>query len=139
MGLALLVSARVCAGQASLAPGAHASDCASALRIGIVSCRATRNGAARADPTEARVEAFLQQYGKPPREAVRALLDPTDENIAAWLRVQRRTVSIAAYVAGRMTELQGHLDRGGPLPVAGSAEKQPSSGPPSPAAGDDAK
>lgn len=52
------------------------------------------------------VAAFLADYGKPPREAVRALLDPTDENIAAWMQAQQKTLAISAYVAQRLTALQ---------------------------------
>jgi hypothetical protein len=46
------------------------------------------------------------QYGKPPREAIRALLDPSDENILAMMRQQQAAVDRAEYVAWRMTQLQ---------------------------------
>jgi hypothetical protein len=55
---------------------------------------------------EAEVDAFLAQHGKPPREVARALLDPTDENIAAMARRLQRDHAVAAYVAQRMTDLQ---------------------------------
>jgi len=101
------------AAQPSLTPGAHFSDCRSALLVGVPSCRrsdSTPAADATAPVTEAQIDAFLQQYGKPPRQAVRALLDPSDENIAAWLRAERRIISVAGYVAQRMTELQSRLD-----------------------------
>lgn len=55
---------------------------------------------------EADVDAYLQNYGKPTREAARAMLDPTDENIAAMARSIRQQTATASYVAGRMTNLQ---------------------------------
>jgi hypothetical protein len=71
---------------------------------------ATRGSRAADAPAklEGQVEAFLADYGKPPREAVRALLEPTDANIRALLRKQEETMAVAAYVAARMTELQQH-------------------------------
>ncbi len=56
--------------------------------------------------TEADVDAYLQNYGKPTRESARAMLDPTDENIAAMARSVRQQTATASYVAGRMTSLQ---------------------------------
>jgi hypothetical protein len=116
--LALAALAQACAAQASLVPGAPPGDCRSALRVGIVACQATDAAAAQSGPapaaaravSEAQVDAFLQQWGKPPREAVRALLDPSDENILAWIGSQRSTLSVARYVATRMTELQARTD-----------------------------
>jgi hypothetical protein len=113
----------------SLVPGADISDCRSALRTGITSCAASADppadapaAAALAPPpgpaasagstpptagvTEAQIDAYLADFGKPPREAVRALLDPTDEHILGLLRKQNETASVAAFVAARMTELQ---------------------------------
>lgn len=55
---------------------------------------------------EADVDAYLQNYGKPTREAARAMLDPTDENISAMARSIRQQTATASYVAGRMTNLQ---------------------------------
>jgi len=52
------------------------------------------------------IDDFLLQYGKPPRSAVRALLDPSDENIAALRAEQARRETVAAYVAQRLTEIQ---------------------------------
>jgi hypothetical protein len=104
----------------TLSPGAEVVDCRSALRAGPHSCEPTANeiireGASTAeapasDPvhgtSEAQVDAFLATYGKPPREAVRALLDPSDENIRALLRNQERTIAVASFVAARMTQMQ---------------------------------
>ncbi|MDT8992874.1 hypothetical protein RQP54_18515 [Curvibacter sp. APW13] len=56
--------------------------------------------------SEAEVDAYLQNYGKPTRESARAMLDPTDENIAAMARSIRQQTATASYVAGRMTALQ---------------------------------
>lgn len=56
--------------------------------------------------TEADVDAYLQNYGKPTREAARAMLDPSDENVAAMARSIRQQTATASYVAGRMTNLQ---------------------------------
>jgi len=52
------------------------------------------------------VDQFLADYGKPPRSAVRALLDPTDANIEAMRADQLRREIVAAYVAQRLTEMQ---------------------------------
>jgi hypothetical protein len=60
--------------------------------------------------SEPEVNEFLAQYGKPPREAVRALLAPTDANIAGWLNQQRRVVAVASYVASRITHMQEQLE-----------------------------
>lgn len=97
-----------------LIPGADTSDCRSALRLGPVECKSADPGAANQSmrgerqqlDADASVEAFLANYGKPPREAVRALLNPTDENIRALMRQQEQTLAVAAYVAERMTALQ---------------------------------
>lgn len=65
--------------------------------------------AAKAPPRdlgEAELDAFIANYGKPSREVARAMLDPTDENIAAMMRRLQRDQAIAAYVGQRMTELQ---------------------------------
>jgi hypothetical protein len=56
--------------------------------------------------SEADVDAYLQNYGKPTRESARAMLDPTDENIAAMARSIRQQTATASYVAGRMSNLQ---------------------------------
>lgn len=56
--------------------------------------------------SEAEVDAYLQNYGKPTRESARAMLDPTDENIAAMARSIRQQTATASYVEGRMTNLQ---------------------------------
>ena len=56
--------------------------------------------------TDAEVDAYLANHGKPSREAARALLDPTDENIAAMARKFRQEAAVASYVAGRMTAMQ---------------------------------
>lgn len=90
-------------------PGPRIADCESALRPGWTRCTTAAqrvlNGL-RKQRLDAEISAFLAGYGKPPREAVRALLDPTDDNIRAWIRAQRKTLSVAAYVAQRMTALQ---------------------------------
>lgn len=52
------------------------------------------------------IDVFLQNYGKPTREAARAMLDPTDENIAAMARSVREQSAKASYVANRMTMMQ---------------------------------
>jgi hypothetical protein len=107
-------------GTAALDAGADLSDCHSALRLGPSECAAETAGverndrtapasdkaSGRSDPLERQVDAFLSSYGKPPREAVRALLDPSDANIAAMLAQQQETLALAAYVANRMTALQ---------------------------------
>jgi len=109
--------------QGVLAPGALPSDCESALRVGIVICgQVTPDKDRDRSPSEAQVTEYLAEYGKPPREAVRALLEPNDANIAAWLRKQRQVISIASYVANRMTEMQSQFENGTqslpPLPVS---------------------
>jgi hypothetical protein len=83
---------------------------------------APASGTGTADPIESRVDAFLADYGKPPREAVRALLEPSDANIRAYLEKQQETVAMAAYVAARMTAMQAReradaADAGASLPL----------------------
>jgi len=106
----------------ALRPGADLADCRSALRTGPTACTdgpATADTAAGEEggapshpvdlavpPLEAQVDAFLASFGKPPREAIRALLDPSDAHILAMARKQDETLAIAAYVAARMTQLQ---------------------------------
>lgn len=58
------------------------------------------------DAGESEVDLFIANHGKPSREAARAMLEPTDENIAAMMRRLQRDQAIAAYVGQRMTELQ---------------------------------
>jgi len=109
---------------AALDPGADLSDCHSALRPGPSACAAgdapstagdraaaTAEPVPRSDALERQVDAFLAAYGKPPREAVRALLDPSDAHIAQLLAKQQETLALAAYVANRMTELQQRAQR----------------------------
>jgi hypothetical protein len=99
------------AAQSVLVPGLLLVDCRSVLRVGIVTCgERTADSDGAQSVSEAHVTEYLAEYGKPPREAVRALLDPTDDNIAAWIRQQRRVTSIATYVATRMTEMQSQLE-----------------------------
>lgn len=108
-------------------PGPRIADCRSALRPGWTRC-ATPAQQARAvlrkRRIDAEISAFLADYGKPPREAVRALLDPTDDNIRAWIRTQQKTLAVAAYVARRMTALQQEHPAGG----AASGPPDPPSG-----------
>ncbi len=61
--------------------------------------------------TEEEIDTWLANHGKPSREAARAILDPSDENIAAMARRVRQDAAIAAYVAQRMTTLQ-EIDSG---------------------------
>ena len=104
----------------ALGVGAQYNECQSALQVGPQDCndsaRSTSNHAARvvAEQREAsfrpqmetRIDEFLASFGKPPREAVRALLDPSDDNIRAYLAQQDKTLALASYVAARMTALK---------------------------------
>lgn len=54
---------------------------------------------------ESEVNDFLANYGKPSRQAVRALLNPSDENIASMLKVEKSQLAVAAYTAQRRVEL----------------------------------
>jgi hypothetical protein len=111
---------------ATLEPGADLSDCRSALRPGLSNCAGPEPVARQetADPTlptpastaalEREVDEFLADYGKPPREAVRALLEPSEAHIRALLRKQEETLAVAAYVAARMTALQKRESSGDP-------------------------
>jgi len=56
-------------------------------------------------PTDTDIDRYIASHGKPPREVARALLDPSDANIAAMMRRLQRDQAIAAYVGQRMTEL----------------------------------
>jgi hypothetical protein len=112
-----------------LRPGAQILDCDSALRIGTSRCAQlvateviplttttreppvsaappARAAALPAPAPEAAVDEFLAVYGKPSREAARALIDPSDQNIAAMVRKEDERIAIAAYVGRRMTELR---------------------------------
>jgi hypothetical protein len=100
--------------------GARYADCRSALQVGPQECngktgdatdRATTQSAALSESfanqqMESQIDAYLASYGKPPREAVRALLEPSDENIRSFLAQQEKTLSLAGYVAARMTSLK---------------------------------
>lgn len=83
----------------TLSPAAAAVPASAAARKPI---------AAAADPTvpsEADVDRYISNHGKPPREVARALLEPSDANIAAMMRRLQRDQAIAAFVGQRMTEL----------------------------------
>lgn len=56
--------------------------------------------------TEKDIDDYLASYGKPPRAAVRAILNPTDANIAQMGSEEKRMQVIASYVAQRWTEMQ---------------------------------
>lgn len=56
--------------------------------------------------SEAEVDAYLAAHGKPPREAVRAILDPTDGNILAYQRRVQRDQAVALFIAQRLDELR---------------------------------
>jgi len=115
-----LVSTKV-AGQparaVALEIGASLPDCQSVLHLGPQECGSDRSGHASSredkikdisagSQMEARIDAYMASYGKPPREAVRALLDPTDDNIRSFLQQQETTLALAGYVASRMTALK---------------------------------
>jgi hypothetical protein len=55
--------------------------------------------------SEEDIDTFLANHGKPPREAVRALLNPTDANIRAMSAAQTRQIVNAVYVAERQAAL----------------------------------
>jgi hypothetical protein len=113
--------------QPALVPGALSVDCRSALWIGVVTCGGGTTDTDQATRvSEAQVTEFLAQYGKPPREAVRALLDPTDSNITAWIRKQREIVAIASYVAARMTAISSRPGSGGFASVSSPTSAVPS-------------
>ena len=77
-------------------------------------------GAAPAGANE--IDAFLAAHGKPTREAAAALLDPTDEHIAAMLRSEEQRIAVASYVAQRMTALRAQRPTGADDPaLPGSA------------------
>jgi thiol-disulfide isomerase/thioredoxin len=75
----------------SLAPSSETPPPIKSLPIGGVS--------------EEDIDAFLANHGKPPREAVRALLNPTDANIRAMSAAQTRQIVNAVYVAERQAAL----------------------------------
>ncbi len=107
------------AGLSTISSGVDISDCRSSLRVGPVHCTDAAGsrpiGSQAADPADlagqgaandAAIDAFLASYGKPPREAVRALLDPSDENIRALLQKREETIAVASFLAERMSELR---------------------------------
>jgi hypothetical protein len=55
--------------------------------------------------TEKEVDDYLASWGKPPREAVRALLNPTDENVRALVDRHKRDEVVRNYMAERMTTM----------------------------------
>ena len=76
------------------------------------------------EPDERDVDQYLAEYGKPPRSAVRALLNPTDGNIAAMRSDQLRREIVAAYVAQRLTQIgTGPLEP--PRPGSGAYAELP--------------
>ena len=119
-------------GADTLVPGADLADCRSALRIGPSTCAESEGSTEAAMPDapqeaaegaaapdlEKRVDAYLAAYGKPPREAVRALLEPSEAHIRDLLRKQEETLAMASFVAMRMTQLQ---DAQVPRPAWGDA------------------
>lgn len=124
------------AASTTLAPGPSLEDCRSALHPGPVQCgplsidasEARGPGAADSRPArepdglERRVDAFLADYGKPPREAIRALLEPTDEHVRALLMKHEETIALASYLASRMTALRAR-DSSAPNEVRGALER----------------
>ncbi len=123
---------------AVLDPGAELTDCRSALRPGPTDCpiqppvpveqpaqtTQTAHIPGSAEGVEEQVDAFLAAYGKPPREAVRALLDPSDVHIRAMLQKQQETLAVAAYVASRLSAMQQQV-RGAPEAASEQAEDLP--------------
>lgn len=74
----------------------------------IVSPRPQRPPAVSAAPTgstslQARVHHYLHNYGKPPRVAVQALLDPTRANIQNWANYMHREEVLDLYLAKQLT------------------------------------
>ena len=55
--------------------------------------------------TEQEVDHYLANWGKPPREAVRALLNPTDENVRALVDRHKRDEVVRNYMAERMATM----------------------------------
>jgi hypothetical protein len=119
-GFVTLAPDRAYAQLSSLATGADSSDCRSAMRLGPIRCdslvefrsvageRGSLQDKVRGSDaaTEVQIDAFLSNYGKPPREAVRALLDPSDSNVRALLRKQEETLAVATFLASRLSELR---------------------------------
>ena len=103
-----------------LLPGPELTECWTALAPGPLSCTDALPGGAKdseatqlatreishAAALEQRVNAFLADWGKPSREAVRALLEPSDENIQRMVGKHRETIALAAFVSARMTQMQ---------------------------------
>ena len=123
-----------------LSPGVLDPECRSALHVGPVSCDESRSSfeesietsgsESRSAPAladreqeEAKVEAYLASYGKPPREAVRAILDPSDQNIAQWHLAQERTMALASYLGSRLTALESEQNRRALAPTTGSTSR----------------
>lgn len=131
LAAALLLATSGVLAQPMTTPGPVDQGCFSSFRVGYSNCSDAREDQAKPPaatgaaptaqpkpqtdtakkppngaPTEADVDAYLANHGKPTREAARALLDPTDENIAAMARSMRQQAAVAAYVSGRMTAMQ---------------------------------
>ena len=51
------------------------------------------------------VDDHLATWGKPSREAVRAVLNPTDENISSMRRKNQADLAMSAYIANRASQI----------------------------------
>ena len=114
----------------SLNAGAIVGGCLSALLVGPRTCDAAEDLATgppgkavgnRNQDLESRIDEYLANYGKPSRVAVRALLEPSDTNIQDLVRANQEKLAVAAYVAERMTELQGRYTSSAPRPLSDSS------------------
>lgn len=126
---ALLLLQGMAMAQPAVTPGPQNQNCLSSFRVGYSNCvgepveqkqapsfvastpvdtqvQSTTTPDRTGGPTEAEIDAYLANHGKPSRESAKALLDPTDENIAAMARSIRQQAAVASYVAGRLTAMQ---------------------------------
>lgn len=143
LALSLLVHAAAACAQ-SLHAGPEVSDCASALRAGPTSCQdpERRPGehpppspAASGNPPgarlahggelEERVDRYLADYGKPPREAIRALLDPSEANVRAWLMHEVETLARARQLAARFARMRATPEPSAPQQAGPADSVQP--------------
>lgn len=130
IAMSAVVVLNIASAQDQMKVGSISTHCASPLIVGVTRCGADEpappkpmpkdlpkrsqltppKSDAAVDPViggvkESEVNEYLANYGKPPKEAVRAILNPSDENISAMLKVERSQLAVVAYTAQRRTEL----------------------------------
>lgn len=103
-----------------LTPGVIGQKCGSFLSPGALqACKkkeedkkaeAENTPHGKAKTLHTRLKEFYQHYGKPPKAAAKALLDPTPQNIDAWALEEVRNQDNAAMVAAELTAAEKRIE-----------------------------